>query len=422
MGKSHPAILFLEIMNIDIKGFIIPHSGEPYYTCADRYAVDCEKMAIAIADGVGGSLYPSFLSERITRDFVKNPRSLFNDATHSLEKDYSSEFDSYYHHRYNESSPNKQEILNLKAEQIKASSCTFVGCYIDIDNDNKKWRYYALGDSYLFYIPKDGEMQKISSMDGKKFGVYPEYFSTSGEHYGTLKMGDIPLQEGVLLLMTDALSDWFIKYYKENKSLLKRILEFKTHKEYKEFCTNELGSGRLHDDDCTLIVIQISDAENPEMKFSVEYADNITNLSEEELRKLLDQEKEDHKKDNKEKDKEIEELKNRINSSTRGSKNDTLFDKLDEIKELLGGKFSEVKEMYKSLLTLQDSLESINKEIKERLQQPVEKEEVANLNAGSGAIVEDDSKKKLINLVTRNANLIFNIIIILLQLLILLLK
>ena len=138
-------------MDIKIKGFILPHNEEPYYTCADRYAVNTATVALAIADGVGGSLYPSFLSERITKDFVNNPAGLIDGNKSLLNKDYAVEFDEYYKRRYSELPIAKQQILELKTEQTKASSCTFVGCYVE----KNVWKYYSLGDSYLFFITND---------------------------------------------------------------------------------------------------------------------------------------------------------------------------------------------------------------------------------------------------------------------------
>lgn len=354
-------------MNIEIKGFIIPHNEEPYYTCADRYAIDLNTKSIAIADGVGGSLYPSFLSERITKDFVTNPVGFFDEESHLLNKDYGTEFNTYYQHRYNELSPLKQQILDLKAEQTKASSCTFVGCRIV----GKSLKYYALGDSYLFFIATDGTMSKISSMEGKEFDVFPEYFSTSGKHNGILKNGEIPLQNGVLLMMTDALSDWFIKYYEADKSLLSRILALGNHKEYKDFCNNELASGRLHDDDCALIIAKIENVDAPEVQFSINHVDSIADLSERELQDLLQtkeserkkvllqlteqsekydniqkdliaaktklaEEKQMHKKEVDEKCKIIKELRAKISSPISDSIVGTSSVELDEIRKLSG--------------------------------------------------------------------------------------
>ena len=259
-------------MNIEIKCFIIPHNEEPYYTCADRYAVEPSLRAIAVADGVGGSMYPSFLSERITTDFVNNPATLFNNDL-LLTKDYSEEFDRYYEHRYSELPPTKQLVLDLKSEQTRVSSCTFVGCYLE----KNCWKYYALGDSYLFFIANDGTLRKFSSMDGREFDVFPEYFSTDGKHNGKLISGEIPLEDGVLLLMTDALSDWFIKYYEEDHTLLNRLMAVNSHQEYKDLCNNELAMGRLHDDDCALIICKVENTTNPDVSFSIKHMDDICN-------------------------------------------------------------------------------------------------------------------------------------------------
>lgn len=266
---------YYQIMRVDIKGFIIPHNKEPYYTCADRFAVNEESLSFAIADGVGGSLYPSYLSERITQDFVKDPRNLFDKENASLLIDYSSAFDRYYQKRYNELPLVKQQILDLKSEQTKASSCTFVGCYFD----NDCWRYISIGDSYLFFLPKEGDLTKISSMDGKEFDVFPEYLSTSGHHHGKPIFGNLPLSDGTMLLMTDALSDWFISCYEKDKNTLDRVLSINNHTDFKSFCDEELASGRLHDDDCAMLRIIVTDSHIPGASFSISHFDSIFDLS-----------------------------------------------------------------------------------------------------------------------------------------------
>lgn len=333
-------------MNIEIKGFIIPHNGEPYYTCADRYAVEPCTKAMAIADGVGGSLYPSFLSDRITTDFVKNPTNLFDNKSLSLTKDYSSELDIYYQHRYSELSAVKQQILDLKAEQTNASSCTFVGCYIE----NNRLRYYTLGDSYLFFIAKDGTMGKYSSMDGKEFDVYPEYFSTDGKHNGKMKSGDFPIQDGILLMMTDALSDWFIKYYEEDKSLLNRLLSLNNHREYKEFCNNELALGRLHDDDCALLIAEISNTDKQKVLFSIKHMDNIADLSDKELQEVVQI-----------KEAEIKEIKSKFNALAQ--EKDRIQSKLEETEEKLAEEQSRNEEQNENRKITEDSYHQVNNSV-----------------------------------------------------------
>ena len=441
---------------------MIPHNEEPYYTCADRYAIDVNTRAIAIADGVGGSLYPSFLSERITKDFVKNPSALFDVNTHSLTNDYSLEFETYYQRRYRELSPVKQQILDLKAEQTKASSCTFVGCYLE----GNRWNYYALGDSYLFFVDKNGQMSKFSSMEGKEFDVFPEYFSTSGKHNGEPIFGNLPIEDGILMLMTDALSDWFIKYYEEDKSLLNRLLLLNNHKEYKELCNSELASGRLHDDDCALLIVKIDNAKDTDVIFSIKNLDDITDLSEKELQELvqkkenekreiilkfdeLSQEhkkaqleldeanrnltkaKEEYSKTKQEDDQIIAELRNQIHNPVSESKANSPIIELGEIKSL-GLKLQEIEGIINKKIGENSKLESFQQllwDIKEginTLLQYVKKEdETMNESGLKSHESEDDSKKKIkksLDGVIRYSYLLFDCVIIILMVLFFLFK
>lgn len=428
-------------MNIEFKGFIIPHNEEPYYTCADRYAIDLNTKSIAIADGVGGSLYPSFLSERITKDFVANPVGLFDETSHSLNKDYSTEFDTYYRCRYNELPPAKQQILDLKVEQTKTSSCTFVGCRV-ID---KCLKYYALGDSYLFFIANDGTMKKISSMEGKEFDVFPEYFSTSGKHNGILKIGEISLQNGVLLMMTDALSDWFIKYYEEDKSILSKILALDSHKKYKDFCNIELATGRLHDDDCTLIIAKIENADIPEVTFSISHMDSIADLSERELKDLVQTKESERTNAISQRDvfqsnltdaeAEIEKLNMKVTERDEGIKKlivDTITVKLDEVRKSDDKFLKDIEIKINKIMTenstflnnIQQDLNNLKKDIDSKLQYVNSKEDT-NTNPNSVCITsknESESEKKKNGSLSKNSNLLLNSIIIVLLILIFIFK
>ncbi len=263
-------------MEIKVNGFFIPHNGESHYSCADSIAVNSQNYAIAIADGVGGSFDPRFLSRHITQDFVDNPLLLFDTKSFTLKKDYQSLFDNYCMKRYDTLSESEKMCWDLQKESKGASSeCTFVGCAIE----NGVWRYIALGDSYLFFVDKDGHLLKISSMLGREFDVHPEYFSTTGKTKGKFITGTIPLQEGALLMMTDALSEWFVKYYEKDPSILSCLLNLNNHTDYQELCEKELAENHMHDDDCALLIARISNNDSKEILFETNYMDTFEKIS-----------------------------------------------------------------------------------------------------------------------------------------------
>ncbi len=263
-------------MDIKVKGFFIPHNGESHYSCADSIAVNSRNNAMAIADGVGGSFDPKFLSRHITEDFVDNPLNMFDINSSLMKIDYQSYFENHCHKQYDTLSEIEKMCWELQKERKGISSeCTFIGCVIE----NNKWRYFALGDSYLFFIDAKGNLTKISSMADKEFDVHPEYFSTTGRHKGVFVTGELPIKNGTLLLMTDALSEWFLKYYEEDPTILTRILDLNSHSEYAQLCEKELIDNHMHDDDCALLLAQITNAELDSVHFETTHLDTFENIS-----------------------------------------------------------------------------------------------------------------------------------------------
>ena len=394
-------------MKIDVKGFIVPHNGEPYYTCADRYAINRESQIIAVTDGVGGSLYPSFLSERIVNEFCENPYKIF-DTENNFIRNFKSEFDSYCQARFNELPENKRRIIALKAEQTSSSSCTFVGCFIE----NGVWKYYAIGDSYLFYISPEGELTSISSMANKEFSVFPEYLSTNGTCQGTVISGTLPLKEGHILLMTDALSDWFLKYYNEDPSILEKLLSIKTHSDYENFCQEELSSGRMHDDDCAIIIASITGSASNDCEFYVSHLDNIDSLVLGDLRSANDtlkNENETLRNNNRTLTAENETLKN--NNKTLTAENETLKNN----NKTLTAESETLKNNNRTLTAENETLKNNNRTLTAENETTEDSIEASHLRLANSDEITHDLKKKILVWGISNINIILSVTIILLQ-------
>ena len=66
-------------MELKYKTFIMPHIGDKYSQCADRFAIGIENKCFAIADGVGESLFPYDWAELVCGDFIDNPNLFCED-------------------------------------------------------------------------------------------------------------------------------------------------------------------------------------------------------------------------------------------------------------------------------------------------------------------------------------------------------
>ena len=154
------------------------------------------------------------------------------------------------------------------------AACTFVG----LSFGEKEWKCHAIGDSYLFVLNKDLQIsEKVTSMEGAEFGNSPEYFaSKQGYDYGKIvqKSGNFE-NISYFLLMTDALSDWFLSATDEKR---KKLLEIKTHEEFVKFVEDERQARALKDDDTTLLILKIESEESESLSFVKENVDDINGL------------------------------------------------------------------------------------------------------------------------------------------------
>jgi hypothetical protein len=266
-------------MRIEIKGFIIPHIGDPLEKCQDCFAIDTNRLAFAVSDGVTMSLLSSFMSQHLTSDYVNNPIGLFqiegNSAT--LKKDYTEEFTRFYNKKHSESDTRGRFRLELTKERCGFSAATFVGCYFD---DNC-WKYVALGDSFLVFVSENGEnIRYYSSMSNEQFGYQPEYFSSNGNHKGAAISGTLPIEDGYLLLMTDEMSKWFFNNCKVNQNIAKELFSLNNHVDYLSWRDEKIMGKEMDDDDCTLLIVHITNAlDQEEITYETLYLDNVEEIN-----------------------------------------------------------------------------------------------------------------------------------------------
>lgn len=264
-------------MKAKYKGFILPHIGDSYSLCADRFDYSEETKSFAIVDGVGNSLFPDAWAEIVVHDFVENPDN-FHDGHNRLVRE--AQLIEKWTHKANERTQNLTEeqrfIFEMGLDKADFAACTFVGLQFYKDN----WICEAIGDSYLFVLDKDCNiLDSVSSMKGHEFDNFPEYFaSKEGYNNGTtVKSGGKIGEVCRFALMTDALSDWFLDAAIQKEDKL-RLLDVHSHDEYQKLIETERQQGRLKDDDTTMLVITLEEDDNEELTFEKEEIDEISDF------------------------------------------------------------------------------------------------------------------------------------------------
>ena len=263
-------------MQINYSAFILPHVGDLYSQCADRFSCGEANNCFAIADGVGNSLFPGEWATILCEDYIKHPDIFSSDSKLVREEELIKQWEQQRDERVSNLNDDERFIYEMGLDKADFAAATFVGLSLD----KKGWKCQAIGDSYLFIIDKSFEIiEKVASMDGHEFDNFPEYLaSKKGQDNGTIieRSGSYD-NVAFFVLMTDALSDWFIETTPEKR---KNLLCIKNHSDFESIIDKERQQLALKDDDTTILFLKIYEDDNKEITFysSPEQVDNIQSL------------------------------------------------------------------------------------------------------------------------------------------------
>lgn len=260
-------------MKIRYKAFILPHLGEPYRLCADRFSISEKEMAFAISDGVGNSLFPEVWAKALCDDYVQAPEDFICNNSLGRENELICHWGKVRDKRVASFTPDELFIYEMGLDKADFAAATFVGLQISAD----KWSCWALGDSYLGVLDQDYNIVKqIASMAGKPFDNYPEYFASKiGFNNGEPISDSGPIKDvRFFILMSDAISDWFFSEDR-SKEQRKALLDIETHEEYSSFIGDLRAKGELKDDDTTIVVLNLESDDSLALSFEKLEIDNI---------------------------------------------------------------------------------------------------------------------------------------------------
>jgi hypothetical protein len=103
----------------------------------------------------------------------------------------------------------------------------------------------TIGDNGVIQVSFDSTPAQIRS-DGMMFGEPIR---------GEAKMID----SGWYLLMTDAMSEWFINRLNEQRDVASMLFKLGGNEEFEQLIEKEYQSGRMRSDDCTVVLIRIAE-------------------------------------------------------------------------------------------------------------------------------------------------------------------
>ena len=248
---------------IKIKSFLDHKRGLSYWDGADRNAMNLEQGRFAVADGVSHSFLPNLWAGILCESFV-NSKVWAEADWIRLYADNQLTFDCQRWSKMVEATmQNATEdeafLLQLSRDEFHYAGSTLVGIAIK----ERSVHYNVLGDSCLFVFDKEAEtLVPISTInEGEGFTNRPDYFLSSGKVVGNWKHGQMPLKEGYVFLMTDALSDWLIKEYAQNPAVLDQLWNLNTHDEFMRLVEEARDADVMKDDDVALMMLKIESGE-----------------------------------------------------------------------------------------------------------------------------------------------------------------
>lgn len=259
---------------ITFKQFALPKSGLGPAECADSVEGDAASRRFAIADGVTRSYFPQFVAQALTREFVEDTEAadgfLSPPAILSTLEKAIAYWDEECIREENEADEFMKDMLEVRREQMPYGATTFAGLEIG----DEEARLVVLGDSCIFFIPDDGERMPamFTSMPSQcaaagtpqwfscEFGTRPHFIDTGGRIVGTPLTDSFPLADGTILMMTDALAEWFVNNFRKDnaREIMARLHDISGDDDFRAFVESERALG-LHDDDTSMILIRIGE-------------------------------------------------------------------------------------------------------------------------------------------------------------------
>lgn len=257
-------------MNVSIRSFIFHKNSEKYEDCYDRYSVNLQNHKFAVSDGVSKSFFPGIWAQLLVDTFVNHSGNIdIKDAAfyQTIQKKWIDQVSEIVH------KPDQKYYVKNFFIQEKPAAATFVGLRLFHNEGIPCWDAYALGDSFLFFVP-DGvenigkELKEIIYVSSKKnfeFDNFPDFFDSRRQsNKGKIKYRQGNLQNGTFYLVSDALAEWFITY--PNKAI-EEIKSWKTQEFFVKRIA-ELRKTELHNDDSVIIIIEVTNDSSPEINYS----------------------------------------------------------------------------------------------------------------------------------------------------------
>jgi hypothetical protein len=226
-----------------------PKSGHAANEYEDAYAVQPEAHRFAVADGASETSFARQWAELLVEGFVHEPPAAA--ALH----DWVSPLQA----TWREAHEGKATSWFAEAKARDGAFSSLLGLTFDGD----RWRALAVGDTCLFVV-RAGKLARAFPFErSEQFSNRPVLISSVARSNGKL-WSEVALEEGELqpgdrlLLMTDALAQWFLVEAELGRRPWAALAQVTTPEQFVGF-VDCLRAGRaLRNDDVTFVQVEVA--------------------------------------------------------------------------------------------------------------------------------------------------------------------
>ena len=243
-----------------VKCFSTSKRGEGKHAIEDSISVDLQRGRFAVSDGVSRSFLPKIWSNILTQAWVSV--DLIEDfPSNEIFVQFRQERDRIFKLLDEDTRMDYEDL----EERYQTASATF--CGVEVHHGKLKW--VIIGDSCLFLLPEGEHPLCISShpMPTDNDGYISSFFDNTpyqvlanGEIHGEWTRGERTFEKGVFLLMSDAMSEWFINVHNNGNNPLDQLLALTDDDAFEQWVDEQYNLGLLKSDDESVIIVQLDEA------------------------------------------------------------------------------------------------------------------------------------------------------------------
>ncbi len=215
------------------------HGREEY---EDAYGADASAGRFAIADGASESSFAGAWAQLLVAGFIGQPSSWSGwlpAARQAWQERFQDIAASWY----------------VEEKVREGAYATFLG--VTFDGCGQGWKAVAVGDCCLFHVRAGRLLHAFPVKDADAFGNQPDLIGSrpNSKPIQRLRLEGEWQELDVLLLMTDALAQSFLRKVANSDESWKEILSLRTQAAFEAWTTKNRETKELRNDDVTLMVI-----------------------------------------------------------------------------------------------------------------------------------------------------------------------